>query len=57
MILETIANTWRAFKEFVKRLWNSYVDYYSQSEYPLWDPNFEDIIMYQYLLEEEEAPW
>ncbi|GAG98491.1 unnamed protein product [marine sediment metagenome] len=53
--LDVLVNKWRAFKEFVKRLWDSYLDYYSQSTYPSWDPNFEDIIMYQYLFEEEEA--
>lgn len=52
MSLETV---WSAFKEAMKRIWDSYLDYYSQSTYPSWDPNFEDIIIYQYLLEQEEA--
>ena len=54
MSLQIIANAWRAFKEAVKRLLDDYL-YYSQSEYRFLDPNFEDLFIYQYLIEEEEA--
>jgi len=53
MSLDIIANAWRSFKEAMKNLWNDYL-YYSWGEYQLWDPRFEDIFIYQYLLEEEK---
>jgi len=31
MSLNFLANKWRAFKEAVKRLWNDYLEYYSQN--------------------------
>ena len=54
MSLEIISNAWRVFKEAMKHLWNDYLEYF-QSGYMLWDPNFEALVIYQYLLEEEEA--
>ncbi len=54
MSLDIIANAWRAFKEAIKNLWNDYLDYYSYSGYLFLDPSFEDLFIYQYLLEEEK---
>lgn len=54
MSLEIIANAWRAFKEAVKRLLDEYIYYYSQRGWFL-DPSFEDLFIYQYPIEEEEA--
>jgi len=54
--LETITNAWRAFKEAVKSIWNSYVDLYS--EYPVYffdDDNEGRLLFYYYLDDEEEA--
>ena len=53
MSLDVLANKWRAFKEAVKRLWNDYLEYYSQNGWFM-DPISEDLFIYQYLLEEEE---
>jgi len=54
MSLEIIANAWTVLKEAVKRLLDYYW-YYSESEYMFLDPNSEEIIIYQYLLEEWEV--
>ena len=54
MILDVLANKWRAFKEAMKRILNYYLEY-SRSEYLLWDPSSKGLIIYQYLLEELEA--